>query len=122
MIRMRTALLAATLAALVFGADAFAGGQPRRVFGGHPYHNGNFFIPPSSAYEATRVFPPARYGFPAYYVPGSYLPAAANPAFPYAYGNAYPVQHPYTWYPGVPQGRAGGYYLSAYGYYHTANW
>ena len=115
---LRKMVLTAIAAAIVWSAssrDAFASGKPRLTVGGHPYHNGNFFVPPSSAYEAPRVFPPARYGMPSYYVPNSYLPA---------YGPAYygVPPHPYTWYPGVPQGKAGGYYLSAYGYYHTANW
>ena len=115
---LRRTALAAVAAALVWGAvgqQADASGKPRLTVGGHPYHTGNYFIPPSSAYEQTRVFPPARYGFPAYYVPNSYLPA---------YGPAYQgvAPHPYTWYPGIPQGKLGGYYLSAYGSYHTANW
>ena len=115
---LRKMVLTAVAAAFVWSAstgDAFASGKPRLTVGGHPYHNGNYFIPPSSAYEAPRVFPPARYGMPAYYVPNSYLPSYA-PAY---YGVP---PHPYTWYPGVPQGKAGGYYLSAYGYYQTANW
>jgi hypothetical protein len=118
---LRKSVLTALASALLWGAvnqDASASGKPRLTVGGHPYHNGNFFIAPSSAYEAPRVFPPARYGMPAYYVPNSYLPAGmlAGPAY---YGVP---PHPFTWYPGVPQAKAGGYYLSAYGYYQTANW
>ena len=97
-------------AGLAITGEAQAGGAgPRAVVGGHPYHNGNLFIPPSSAYEGPRVFPPARYGFPAYYVPGSYLPP----------GIAY---RPFVWYPGVPAARAGGYYMSSYGMYNTNRW
>jgi len=125
---LRKTVLTALAAAIVWGAignDAQASGKPRLTVGGHPYHNGNYFIPPSSAYEATRVFPPARYGMPAYYVPSSYLPAnmLVRPGFatnPYGYYGYQP--NPATWYPGVPQAKAGGYYLSGYGYYQTANW
>jgi hypothetical protein len=129
---LRKTVLTALAAAFVWGAassDAFASGRPRLTVGGHPYHNGNYFIPPSSAYEAPRVFPPARYGMPAYYVPNSYLPAGmlGAPGYGAPPGFGSPAymgmpQHPYTWYPGIPQGKAGGYYLSAYGYYQTANW
>jgi hypothetical protein len=109
MTRLRSLMLAAFAAAGLFATGSDAGAPPRRTFAGHPYHNGNYFIPPSSAYEATRVFPPARYGFPAYYVPSSYLPPGM-------------VMSPFTWYPGVPAGKAGGYYMSAYGSYNAANW
>jgi hypothetical protein len=88
---------------LGFTSDVKAGPW-RKMMGGHPYHNGYYFIPPSSAYEAVTLRPPIRYGAPAYYYPESYL--APAPA-------VYMV--PVTWYPGVPAWRAGGYYMSGAG-------
>lgn len=88
-------------------SECQAGG--RRYTGGHPYHNGYYYIPPSSAYESVRVFPPPRYGVPAYYVPASYMPPGA-------------LRATMPTYPGTPMYRAAGYYMSAYGYYHTYDW
>ena len=92
-------------AGLVVGAvaclanDAQAFNKMRKMMGGHPYHNGYYSVPPASAYQAVRLRPPVRYGAPAYYYPGSYL----------APGTSY---YPAAWYPGVPSGRAAGYYMS----------
>lgn len=110
MTKLRFWMLAGAMTAgfLLTASSADAGGG-RKIIGGHPYHNGNYFIPPSSAYEGVRVYPPFRYGAPAYYFPGSYLPAGVAP-------------FSFTTYPGTPFGRAGGYYLSTYGYYKTVNW
>lgn len=80
-------------------AHAFGG---RYFSGGHPYHNGFLFVPPSSAYEAVGYRPPIRYGAPAYYFPASYLSPASG-------------VFPPPMYPGVPAWRAGGYYMSTYG-------
>lgn len=86
-------------------ADAFG----RQISGGHPYHNGYYFIPPASAYEAVQVRPPIFYGAPAYYYPESYLAPGAT---------YYPVsEYPYT-----TPARAGYYYMSAYGFYRTYPW
>lgn len=70
----------------------------------HPYHLGEFKVPPVSAYSAVRVMPPAYYGFPSYYYPAAYL--APN------YGVQLPVTYPYQY---APMGRAGAYYMSVYG-------
>lgn len=109
MVKSRFILAAGlVLAGLAFGVDrAEAGG--RMYFGGHPYHNGYYFIPPSSAYEAPSLMPPPRYGIPAYYIPSSYL----------APGVTY---YPMADYPYVPVERAAGYYMSAHAYQYAYPW
>lgn len=75
----------------------------RYYSGGHPYHNGYLFMPPSSAYEAVRIRPPFHYGVPAYYYPESYLG-----------GQRYGFYPPAT-YQYAPAWRAPYYYMSRYG-------
>lgn len=93
---------------ILVGLATSASANGIHFFGGryysdlHPYHNGYPFVPPSSAYEAVRVRPPAWFGAPAYYYPQSYL----APGYSY---------YPPASYPGVPVWRMGGYYMSAYG-------
>jgi hypothetical protein len=97
-------LVAAIVAAGAMADQAQAFNRMRKRMGGHPYHNGYYFIPPSSAYEWVRVRPPIRYGAPAYYFPESYLgPSAFEGGMPAA------------WYPGIPVDRLGGYYMSEAG-------
>lgn len=90
-------------------ADSEAHAFGRQISGGHPYHNGAYFIPPASAYEAVSYRPPFRYGVPAYYYPESYL----APGVTY-----YPVSE----YPWFPPARAGYYYMSAHSYYYSYPW
>ena len=80
----------------------FGGSRP--YVGGHPYHDGNLFIPPSSAYSAVGPRPPLRYGAPSYYYPASFL--YMGPQVRYGY---YPMS---TYYGGAPF--ANPYYLSTY--------
>jgi hypothetical protein len=73
--------------------EAKAWGRGRFISGGHPYHNGHLFIPPESAYSAVTYRPPVWFGAPAYYYPGSYLPAGGVLPGPVVYPS---VQGPYS--------------------------
>ncbi len=98
MLRKRYYFLVALAAlAAIPAANAGGGAGTRTILGGHPYHNGNYFVPPSSAYEAARVFPPARYGFPSYYMQSSHY--AAWGAGQYGYRPAYGNQVSYGYQP-----------------------
>lgn len=99
----------AALAATLMGSEP-AEAHPflfggRYYFDPHPYHNGYFFVPPSSAYEEVRLRPPFWFGVPAYYIPQSYL-APGTDYYPPAW---------YPTYPNIPAWRAGGNYMSARG-------
>jgi len=97
------ALVAGGMLCVAAEANAWGG---RMYFGGHPYHSGNYAVPPVSAYQGVRVRPPIRYGAPAYYFPQSYL----GPGAAYSY-----VPHPprQPAYGSIPVWRSGGYYMSA---------
>ncbi|MGL4465313.1 MAG: hypothetical protein ACRC1K_24420 [Planctomycetia bacterium] len=116
--------LRAVVAAAVVSAAAFApataqawGG--RYYSGGHPYHNGYYAVPPASAYEAVSVRPPVFFGAPAYYYPGSYLPAEMSyyPPADYSQGPGYTTYSAY-----YPHSRAAGFYMSSHAYYYAAPW
>lgn len=97
---------------LLTSSRALAWGE-RWVSGGHPYHNGYLFVPPSSAYEAVRYRPPIWYGPPAYYYPESYL------------GPDFMSYYPQPDFPWVNMGRAryGGYfYMSHNAYLYAYPW
>lgn len=98
--KVRTALLLAIVGCVGNVDDAMAFGG-RRIYGGHPYHNGYHFIPPASAWDPVLVRPPVRYGAPMYYFPESYL--APDRAY-------YPPAH----YPYVSTDRIGAAYLSTH--------
>ena len=98
------------VATLFLSTEALANG--RYYTGGHPYHNGFPFVPPSSAYESVRVRPPFWYGAPAYYYPQSYLGGSV----PNVYGpTTYQYQYAPTW-------RQAGYYMSAHGAAYAYPW
>jgi len=101
--------------AVVLAATGAAQAGGRFYSGGHPYHNGYLFMPPSSAYEAVRVRPPFFYGVPAYYYPESYLGGGVQANYPGYYPPAtYPQYFP-TW-------RAGAFYMSSYGAAYASPW
>lgn len=96
------------------GGGIFGG---RYVAGGHPYHSGYHFIPPSSAYEAISYYPPFHYGIPSYYAPASYLAPGYLAPVPINYVPAFPNTYPY-----IPVERASSYYMSAHSYYYISPW
>ena len=109
MLTMRNLLpLAVLMAGLCIPTSTATAGS-RTISGGHPYHNGYYFIPPASAWEAPRVRPPIRYGAPAYYYPQSYMPAGV-------------YYNPTVFYPGVSYQRNAYYYMSAYSYQQAYPW
>lgn len=109
MSRISCGVVALVISVVVsFATDSNAAG--RYYSGGHPYHNGYYFMPPSSAYESVRVRPPFHYGVPAYYYPSSYLGAPQYGFYP-------PATYQYA-----PAWRAPFYYMSEYGSAYASPW
>jgi hypothetical protein len=106
----RMLMMAATTILLTTANVGLADG--RFYNGGHPYHNGYPFMPPASAYESVRVYPPFHRGVPMYYFPGSYLGGSVPGYYP-------PATYQYQY---APAWRSGGFYMSAHGAAYSYPW
>ena len=92
------ALALGLMAALATSAEAGGGRVRMPWYGVDPYHSGYLYVPPASAYMGPSVMPPARYGFPSYYVTSSYLPAGMTTPSAGQYGS-YGYYVPYATFP-----------------------